>query len=74
MAVNVDGTLVAADQVRTFDDARRRAQQLRADLVAREVHPDVLTFGVKNCWPIIISMQCSKRQRALLTNCAPEPA
>jgi uncharacterized protein (TIGR02391 family) len=44
MAVNVDGTLVAADQVRTLDEAGRRAQQLRADLVAREVHPDVLTF------------------------------
>lgn len=44
MAVNVDGTLVAADHVRTLDEARRRAQQLRADLVAREVHPDVLTF------------------------------
>jgi uncharacterized protein (TIGR02391 family) len=44
MAVNVDGTLVAADRVGTLSEARRRAQELRADLVAREVHPDVLTF------------------------------
>jgi uncharacterized protein (TIGR02391 family) len=44
MAVNVDGTLVAADQVRTLSEARRRAQELRADLTAREIHPDVLIF------------------------------
>jgi len=44
MAVNVDGTLVAADQVRTLSEAQRRAQELRADLTAREVHPDVLFF------------------------------
>jgi hypothetical protein len=44
MAVNVDGTLVAADQVRTLSEALRRAQELRADLAARDVHPDVLVF------------------------------
>jgi uncharacterized protein (TIGR02391 family) len=44
MAVNVDGTVVPADRVGTLSEARRRAHELRADLVAREVHPDVLTF------------------------------
>jgi uncharacterized protein (TIGR02391 family) len=44
MAVNVDGTLVAADHVRTLSEAQRRAQELRADLTARDVHPDVLVF------------------------------
>jgi uncharacterized protein (TIGR02391 family) len=44
MAVNVDGTVAPADRVGTLSEARRRAQELRADLVAREVHPDVLTF------------------------------
>jgi uncharacterized protein (TIGR02391 family) len=44
MAVNIDGTLVAAHQVRTLSEAQRRAQELRADLTAREVHPDVLIF------------------------------
>ncbi len=44
MAVNADGTLVAAHQVRTLTEAQRRAQELRADLTAREVHPDVLIF------------------------------
>jgi uncharacterized protein (TIGR02391 family) len=44
MAVNVDGTLAAADRVGTLSEARRRAQELRADLVSREVHPDVLAF------------------------------
>jgi uncharacterized protein (TIGR02391 family) len=44
MAVTVDGTLVAADQVKTLSEARRRAQELRADLTAREVHQDVLLF------------------------------
>jgi uncharacterized protein (TIGR02391 family) len=44
MAVNADGTLVEAHQVRTLNEAQRRAQELRADLTAREVHPDVLVF------------------------------
>jgi uncharacterized protein (TIGR02391 family) len=44
MAVNIDGTLVSAHQVRTLSEAQRRAQELRADLTAREVHPDVLIF------------------------------
>jgi uncharacterized protein (TIGR02391 family) len=44
LAVDVTGTLVATDQVRTLSDAQRRAQELRADLTARDVHPDILIF------------------------------
>jgi hypothetical protein len=44
LAVNVDGTLIATDQSRTLSEAQRRAQELRADLTARDVHPDVLIF------------------------------
>lgn len=44
LAVEANGELVAMDKVQTLSEATRRAAELRADLVAREVHPDVLAF------------------------------
>src|SRR5260370_28530752 len=38
------GTLGAADQVATLPEAERRARELRADLVLRNVHEDLLRF------------------------------
>lgn len=42
MAVQPSGKIVAADAVSTLPEAARRARELRADLLARDVHPDVL--------------------------------
>jgi uncharacterized protein (TIGR02391 family) len=44
LAVRESGELAKADPVRTLNDARRRAQDLRADLTRRGVHADVLKF------------------------------
>ena len=44
LAVDAAGVLAAADEVTTISDAARRADDLRADLVRRGVHPDVLRF------------------------------
>lgn len=44
MAVDDQGKLVSASSVSTISDARRRANDLRADLKDRGVHPDVLAF------------------------------
>jgi uncharacterized protein (TIGR02391 family) len=44
LAVNAAGTLGPIEQAMTLSDAERRAQELRADLVTRGVHPDVLRF------------------------------
>jgi uncharacterized protein (TIGR02391 family) len=44
LAVDDTGTLVAVEQARTLSEAQRRAQELRADLTIRGVHPDVLRF------------------------------
>jgi hypothetical protein len=44
LAVDASGTLAAVEQVRTLSEAQRRAQELRADLTTRGVHPDVLRF------------------------------
>jgi hypothetical protein len=44
LAVNAAGTLGPIEQAKTLSDAERRAQELRADLVTRGVHPDVLRF------------------------------
>jgi uncharacterized protein (TIGR02391 family) len=38
------GTLSACEAARTLSQAQRRATELRADLVRRGVHPDVLRF------------------------------
>lgn len=44
LMVDAAGTLSSAEKVTTLADAERRAQDLRADLVKRGVHPDVLQF------------------------------
>jgi uncharacterized protein (TIGR02391 family) len=44
LAVEASGELVKAEAVRTLAEAERRATELRASLLSRGVHPDVLTF------------------------------
>jgi uncharacterized protein (TIGR02391 family) len=44
LAVKADGTLETAESASTLVDAQRRADELRADLVTRRVHPDVFLF------------------------------
>jgi uncharacterized protein (TIGR02391 family) len=44
LSVSESGKLGKAARAETLSDARRRAQELRADLVQRDVHPDVLKF------------------------------
>ena len=44
LAVDAAGQLGRADQARTLTEAARRANELRADLTSRGVHPDVLRF------------------------------
>lgn len=44
LVVTESGSLESADRVETLSEARRRAQELRADLTNRGVHPDVLKF------------------------------
>jgi uncharacterized protein (TIGR02391 family) len=44
LAVNESGELISVEQARTLSDAQRRANDLRADLELRSVHPDVLRF------------------------------
>jgi uncharacterized protein (TIGR02391 family) len=44
IAVGEDGKLSSSEKASTLSQAERRAQELRADLVRRGVHPDVLEF------------------------------
>jgi uncharacterized protein (TIGR02391 family) len=44
LAVDVSGVLGSAERAKTLSEAQRRAQELRADLASRGVHPDVLLF------------------------------
>jgi hypothetical protein len=44
LAVEADGEVVASDTAKTLTEAERRARELRADLTARDIHPDVLGF------------------------------
>lgn len=44
LVVTESGELEMVERARTLSDARRRAQELRADLTSRGVHPDVLQF------------------------------
>ena len=44
MEVNEAGELYVVSAVSTIGEAERRARDLRADLVSRNVHPDVLVF------------------------------
>lgn len=42
LAVEASGSLIKAQPVETLQQAARRARELREDLIARNVHPDVL--------------------------------
>jgi uncharacterized protein (TIGR02391 family) len=44
LAVDATGKLSRADHAGTLPEATRRAQELRADLASRGVHPDILRF------------------------------
>jgi uncharacterized protein (TIGR02391 family) len=44
LAVDAAGVLSHVEQARTLSEAQRRARELRADLITRGVHPDVLRF------------------------------
>jgi len=44
LAVEASGQLINVASVATLSEAARRAQELRADLTSRGVHPDVLAF------------------------------
>lgn len=44
LMVDEGGVLQSCEAARTLTQAQQRAQELRADLVRRDVHPDVLTF------------------------------
>jgi uncharacterized protein (TIGR02391 family) len=44
LAVDASGALISTDQAKTLADAKQRADELRAGLLARSVHPDVLDF------------------------------
>ncbi len=44
LAVDATGTLGTVTAAKTLPEAARRAQELRDDLTARGVHPDILTF------------------------------
>ena len=44
LAVDATGTLHSVTQAQTLPEAERRAQELRADLTTRGVHPDILRF------------------------------
>lgn len=44
LVMTATGELQKAERAETLSDARRRAQELRADLTSRGVHPDVLKF------------------------------
>lgn len=44
LMIDVTGTLGKAEAVKTLSEAAKRAQELRDDLTARGVHPNVLAF------------------------------
>lgn len=44
LAVDESGTISSTSRAATITQAQRRANELRADLAARGVHPDVLRF------------------------------
>lgn len=44
LAVDASGTLSSSERARTLSEAERRARELKDDLAARGVHPDVLRF------------------------------
>ena len=44
LSVDETGALEIVEQAKTLPEAERRAQELRADLTSRGIHPDVLRF------------------------------
>lgn len=44
LAIEASGALTSVSRAQTIPDATQRAQELRADLTTRGVHPDVLRF------------------------------
>lgn len=77
LAVDETGALISVEQATTLTDARRRADELRADLVMRRVHPDVLKFCrdellVDNYFHAVLeavkSVMDKVRQRSSLTD------
>lgn len=44
LAVNESGTIISIEKASTLTESQRRAQELRADLATRGVHPDVMRF------------------------------
>ena len=44
LAIDAAGKLYGVTQAQTLTEASRRAEELRADLSTRGVHPDVLRF------------------------------
>lgn len=44
LAVDANGELLRVEKAQTLPEAQKRAQELRSQLVARNVHPDVLAF------------------------------
>jgi len=44
MCVTEAGELESTEKASTLSEAKRRAQELRADLISRGAHPDVLRF------------------------------
>lgn len=44
LAVTASGEIKDVEEAQTLSDSTRRADELRADLLSREVHPDVLAF------------------------------
>jgi hypothetical protein len=44
LAVDAAGQIYAVGRAQTLSEAQRRADELRADLTTRGVHPDVLRF------------------------------
>jgi uncharacterized protein (TIGR02391 family) len=44
LAVDASGALISVNEAKTLTEARQRANELRADLLARNVHSDVVAF------------------------------
>lgn len=49
LAVDEGGKIIAVAAVATLPEAARRARELRADMIARDIHPDVLACCREEC-------------------------
>jgi hypothetical protein len=59
LAVSDSGQLGSVERASTISEAEQRARELRADLVARGVHPDVLKFCREELLPFTACLQYS---------------